>query len=110
MSTSNELPPTTRKTPLPYVTISAATIGLLIPLVAIALLFYASPSAETEATLSGKQKLRELQATEERQLTTYDWIEKPGADKPGIVRIPVSRAKELFLKESAAQSQQEKKP
>jgi hypothetical protein len=47
------------------------------------------------------QKLRELQAAEKRQLTTYEWIEPPTADKPGMVRLPISRARELMLKEKA---------
>ena len=96
MSASTELPPPTRKTPLPYVTIVGSTAALLIPLAAIALLFWATHSTSTQDSLSAEQKLRELQASEERQMTTYGWIDKPA----GVVRIPVSRAKEIILKES----------
>ena len=90
------------KAPLPYVTIVAATAGLLLPIAAIALLFWSTHSADVEGALSAEAKLRELQATEERQMTTYDWIEKPNTNKPGVVRIPVQRARELVLSEIAA--------
>jgi hypothetical protein len=94
---------------LPYVTIVAATIGLLLPLAAVALLFWATRSASTDSELSPEQKLRELQATEERQMTTYDWIEKPSGAKPGVVRVPVQRAGELVLAEMAAAQKESKK-
>src|SRR5262245_63292397 len=93
----------TNKAPMPYATIVAATAGLLLPLAAVALLFGLTRSAPTDTELSAEQKLRELRATEERQLTTYDWIEKPTEDKRGVVRIPISRARELALKEMADQ-------
>ena len=105
-----ELPPPTRKTKLPLVTILGATAALLIPLGAIALLFWATRSTPAQDALSAEQKLRELQAAEERQLTTYDWIQKPSAGSPGVVRIPAARAKELILKEEAARRQEGKKP
>lgn len=95
MSASTELPPPTLKTPLPYVTIIGATAALLIPIAAIAALFWATSITPTQDTLSAEQKLRELQANEERHMTTYGWIDKPA----GVVRIPVSRAKEMILKE-----------
>jgi hypothetical protein len=95
MDTPNELPPPTRKTPLPYVTIVGATAGLLFPLAAIATLFWATRSAPTQDSLSAEQKLRKLQASEERQMTTYGWIDKP----TGVAHIPVARAKELILKD-----------
>jgi hypothetical protein len=109
MNAPHELPPPTRQTPLPRVTILGATAGLLLPLAAVALLFWATRSTRTQDTLSAEQKLRELQAAEERQLTTYDWIEKPTRDKPGVVRLPTSRARELVLREIAVQ-QKEGKP
>jgi hypothetical protein len=95
MDTPNALPLPTRKTPLPRVTILGATVALLIPLAAVALLFWATRSTPTQDTLSAEQKLHELQATEERQMTTYDWIDK----QAGVVRIPVVRARNLILKE-----------
>src|SRR6267142_1921644 len=101
MSASQDAPTSTRKASLPYVTIAGATAGLLLPLAAIALMFWATRSTPAESALSGEQKLRELQATEERQMTTYDWIEKPTANKAGTVRIPVARAGELVLREIA---------
>jgi hypothetical protein len=95
MNPTNELPHPTRKTPLPYVTIIGATVAFLIPLAAVGVLFWVTRSTPPQDTLSAEQKLRELQATEDRQMTTYDWVDKPA----GIVRIPVDRAKELILKE-----------
>ena len=100
MEAPNVLPTTTRKTPLPYATIVGATAALLIPIAAIATLFWVTHSTPTQDSLSAEQKLRELQANEVQQMTTYGWIDKPA----GVVRIPVSRAKEMILKES------EKKP
>ena len=97
------------KARLPYVTIIAATLGLLLPIAAIALLFWFTPSSDIDGKLFADAKLRELQASEERQMTTYDWIEKPTAAKPGIVRIPVQRARELVLSEMTAR-QKESKP
>src|SRR5262245_49858537 len=96
------------KRPLPYVTIVAATVGLLLPIAAIALLFWATRAPESESELSADAKLRELQATEERQMTTYGWIEKPTAGKVGVVRIPVQRARELLLSEMAAKQKEGK--
>ena len=95
MDTPNKLPTPTCKTPLPYLTIVGATAGLLIPLAAIALLYWATHTAPTQDALSADQKLHELQAAEEMQMTTYGWIDKP----TGVVRIPIARAKELILKE-----------
>jgi hypothetical protein len=109
MTVANDLPTSTTKAPLPYATILAATAGLLLPLAAIALLFWVTRSASTDSELSSEQKLRELQATEERQMTTYDWIEKPTKDKPGVVRVPISRARELVLKEMTAQGEESKR-
>src|SRR5262245_21791216 len=99
MTTPNDLPAPTRTACLPFVTIIAATVGLLLPLAAVALLYWAAPSTSAEDEPSAGQKLRELQAAEERQLTTYDWVEKPAGDRPGVVRVPVRRARELVLKE-----------
>jgi hypothetical protein len=101
--------PMSHKTPLPYGTIVAATAWLLLPLGAVAILFWATRSTSSDDELSAEAKLRELQATEERQLTTYDWIEKPSAGKPGVVRVPVQRARELFLSEMAALQKESKK-
>ena len=106
MTSPVELPPSTSKSALPYFTI----VGLLIPLAAVALLFGTTRSARTQEALTGGQKLHELQAAEERQLTTYEWIEKPSEGKPGVVRIPAERAKELILKEAAARSQRGNQP
>jgi hypothetical protein len=89
------------RSPLPYATIIGSTLGLLLPLAAVALLFWATRPTVADAELSGEQKLRELRAGEERQMTTYDWIEKPTAAKPGVVRIPMQRARELILSETA---------
>jgi hypothetical protein len=102
-------PSKTQKAPLPYGTIVAATAWLLLPLAAVAALFWATRSTSSDDELSAEAKLRELQATEERQLTTYDWIEKPSAGKPGVVRVPVQRARELILSEMAVKQKENKK-
>jgi len=72
-----------------------AWVCLLIPLAAVALFFWTTRSTPTQDKLSAEQKLRELQANEERQLTSYGWIDKTA----GVVHVPVGRAKELILKE-----------
>ena len=97
-----DAPGSPTKAPLPYVTIVASTAGLLLPIAAVALLFWCTRSSGTESELSAEAKLRELQAAEERQLTTYDWIEKTSAGKSGVVRVPVKRARELMLSEMAS--------
>jgi len=102
MIVSKELHAPTRKAPLPYVTIIASTVALLLPLAAIGLMFWFTRSTPAENALSAEQMLRELQATEERRMTTYEWIEKPAKGKPGVVRVPVQRARELILKEASA--------
>src|SRR5262245_56186585 len=102
MSASENSPAPPAKAPLPYVTIAAATVGLLLPIAAIALLFWSTHASAVDGELPAEAKLRELQATEERQMTTYDWFEKPIANKPGVVRIPVQRARGLILAESAS--------
>jgi hypothetical protein len=109
MATSKDMPLATWKLPLPLGTILGATAGLLIPLAAVALLFWTTRSTPTEDALSLQQKLRELQAAEEQQLTSYAWVEKPGGDKPGVVRIPIQRARELILSEMAAGKKESKR-
>jgi len=47
MEAPNVLPTTTRKTPLPYATIVGATAALLIPIAAIATLFWVTHSTPT---------------------------------------------------------------
>ena len=99
--TASNPPAPPAKAPLPYVTIVGATVGLLLPIAAIALLFWSTYTPSVDGELSAEAKLRESQATEERQMTTYDWIDKPTAGKSGVVRIPVQRARELILAETA---------
>jgi len=99
MTALQDLPPPTNKTPVPYLTIAGTTFGLLLPVLAVALLYWTTGSTTSEPELSLEQKLRELQASEERQMTTYDWVEKPSKDKPGVTRVPVARARELVLNE-----------
>jgi len=41
---------------------------------------------------------REIDAAAERKLSTYGWVDKAN----GVVRIPVERARELWLKEKGA--------
>jgi hypothetical protein len=110
MNAPKELPPPTNKMPLPYLTLIGATLGLLIPLGGAALLFWATQSEPTQAVLSSEQKLRELRAAEDRQLTTYGWIEKPAGTKQGVVHIPLTSAKELFLNELTPKQKEGKKP
>lgn len=43
-------------------------------------------------------RLQELRDTETKELTTYGWVDK---DK-GIVRIPIDRAMDLLVRESAS--------
>jgi hypothetical protein len=109
MTASPDLPPPTNKTPLPYVTIVAATLALLLPLAVVAAIYWTTRSPPAQTELTGAQKLGELQATEQRQMTTYDWIEKPTQDKPGVVRIPVSQARELVVKEMTVQQEDNKR-
>jgi hypothetical protein len=109
MTAPQDLPSPTRKTPMPYVTILGATVGLLLPIAAIALMYWTTHSTSSETELSAQQKLRELQATEERQMTTYDWVEKPSKDRPGVARIPVARARELVLNEILARQKESKR-
>jgi len=104
-----DVPGSPDKGPVPYVTIIASTCGLLLPIAAIALLFWATRSTPSDSELSAENKLHELQASEERQLTTYEWIEKPAAGKPGVVRIPVQRGRELILSEMATSQRETKR-
>jgi hypothetical protein len=94
---------------LPYATIIGSTLGLLLPLAAVAVLFWTTRPTVADAQLSAEQKLRELRAGEDRQMTTYDWIEKPTAGKAGVARIPVQRARELVLSEMATSQKESKR-
>jgi hypothetical protein len=49
---------------------------------------------EPRLQISPRTDLAELRAAQERQLTTYDWLDK----EKQIVRIPIDRAMELLAK------------
>lgn len=86
--------------PLPWLTIVGVLAGVLSCIVlAAALLFLTKtwPFAPAKPADSGL----ELKKTELEKLSRYEWIEKPAAGKPGVVRIPTDRAAELYLNEEA---------
>lgn len=101
MSTETETPipaePQTAK-PFPVLTILGVLGGVLSSIVLVVfMLWYTAAPRSSEKT--PEEKLSELRATEEAKLKTYEWIDKPAKDKPGVVRIPADRAAELLLQE-----------
>ena len=52
----------------------------------------AEPRAGVRVTADQPGQLRELRASEDRRLTSYEWIVEP----EGIARIPIQRAMELI--------------
>ncbi len=60
------------------------------------LYWFAQSDRQTNDHEAGVQKLNEVQAKAERQLSEYEWTDK----SKGIVRIPIARAMDLIVKES----------
>ena len=87
-----------REQPKNFVPILGVLGGVLsgVLLIAFMLWYTATPKSSDK---SPEEKLSELRAAEEVKLRSYDWIEKPGKDKPGVVRISAERAAELLLQE-----------
>lgn len=49
------------------------------------------PPPEPRLQTAPAEDLRQLRAVEEKQLTTYGWVDR----KAGVVHVPIDRAKEL---------------
>jgi len=51
------------------------------------------PPPEPRLQTAPAEDLRQLRAAEEKQLTTYGWVDR----KDGVVHVPIERAKELVV-------------
>ncbi len=80
-------------------TVLGVVVGLLLALAMAGGMFwigdyYVGKSAEQST--EGKPSLSELRAADQRELSSYGWIDQ----KEGTVRIPIDKAMELVAKES----------
>jgi hypothetical protein len=78
--------------------IGGFAIFLLILFVAYAPNKVAAPGDGVKTPEQRKNALIELQGKEQTAAATYGWVDKDA----GVVRLPLSRAKELYLQEQQA--------
>ena len=85
-------------------TVVAVLVGLVLALAMAGGMFwignrYAKESAELPD--ANKPTLRELEVVDERELTSYGWIDR----QRGIVRMPIESAMELLAKEGESEAE-----
>jgi hypothetical protein len=94
-------PPTREKREVSTLTVVTTLVMLLVFLGLVWIVFLqkqAIPTSTDEAKTERLKNLAQLNADNQKILTTYHWVDK----SKGIVGIPINRAMELVLKDLAA--------